>query len=77
MLEAKKYVSKMTQIQLVKYLELNGEKQLDEMEKNCSEQYGMSLDEYFRAFPGAAEEMPYKNPYYWAGFILQGDINRQ
>jgi CHAT domain-containing protein len=77
LLMAKKCVREITQLELVRYLEANCRELFNAIEKDIAARYGLSLDEYFKAFPDAQDETPYKAPYYWAGFIMQGGISEQ
>jgi len=66
--EAKEHVKIMTNSELVKYL-INNDI-TDEIKKK-------ELDDFYsNATDAWKEERPYEHPYYWAGYILQGDTGR-
>jgi len=66
--EAKKHVKTMTNSELIKYL-INNDITDEVKKKEFEDIYSNSTDAW-------KKERPYEHPYFWAGYILQGDTSR-
>ena len=74
---AKEYIKNMTNNQLINYYrEIGSNYEKKGFKDKAKEFEDKAIHKEESIFKDDSEEKPFKHPYFWAGYILQGDISR-